>query len=175
MSELATIRFEFERTRRLGDRSLAQLEVGDWHTRSDDEANSIAIIVQHMHGNMLSRWTEFLTSDGEKTFRDRDGEFEDQHRSPEALRALWAEGWTCCLDAIGALDDGDLDKTITIRSEPLTVREALLRQLSHYSYHVGQLVLLARAARGKEFQSLTIPRGQSKQHTKGTYKRPPGS
>jgi hypothetical protein len=170
VSRLAEIVFEFERTRRLGERAMAQLEPEDWHWAPDAEANSIAIVVQHMRGNMLSRWTDFVASDGEKPTRRRDAEFEDQELSPEELQRLWDEGWSCCLDAVRALDDSQLGDDVTIRGESLTVSEALLRQLSHYSYHVGQIVQSARSLRGPAFRSLTIPRGQSSQHTRGNYK-----
>jgi hypothetical protein len=168
---LAAIRFEFERTRRLGERAMAQLAPGHWHQRPDADANSIAILVQHLWGNMRSRWTDFRTSDGEKPWRARDAEFEDQGHSPEKLLQLWNEGWDCCLGALGELDEEDLADSVTIRGEPLTILEALLRQLSHYGYHVGQIVQQARFLVGPSFASLTIPRGKSGEHTRGTYKR----
>lgn len=169
---LAAIRFEFERTRRLGERAMAQLEPAHWHARPDAFANSIAILVQHLGGNMLSRWTDFGTTDGEKPTRRRDAEFEDQDEDPETLRRIWDEGWDCCLAAFDPLEDGDLADSVTIRGEPLTILEALLRQLSHYSYHVGQIVQQARFLVGPGFESLSIPRGQSAGHARGTYKRP---
>ncbi len=170
MSRLSEIVFEFERTRRLGERAMAQLEPEDWHWAPDPEANCIAIVVQHMHGNMLSRWTDLLTTDGEKPTRRRDAEFEDQELSPQELQRLWDEGWSCCLGAVRALNDDQLQSDVTIRGESLTVSEALLRQLSHYSYHVGQIVQSARHLRGPSFESLTIPRGRSGQHTRANYK-----
>jgi hypothetical protein len=170
VSRISEIVFEFERTRRLGERAMAQLAPEHWHWAPDADANSIAILVQHLHGNMRSRWTDFLSSDGEKPTRRRDAEFEDQGLSPEELRTLWDDGWSCCLDAVRGLDDSQLQKAVTIRGESLTVSEALLSQLSHYSYHVGQLVQTARHLRGPSFESLTIPRGRSGQHTRGSYK-----
>ena len=164
---LETVLFELRRTRRLGERALAQLTADQLAWRPDDEANSIAIIVKHLHGNMLSRWTGFLTSDGEKPWRERDAEFDPPDRD---VGTLWREGWDCCLGAIEALTPDDLGKTITIRGEPLTVVEALQRQVSHYAHHVGQIVFLARQLRGKGFESLTIPRGKSAEFDRGDYK-----
>jgi hypothetical protein len=169
-SVVDAIRFEFERTRRLGERALEQLPPEHWHAASDELANSIAVLVQHLHGNMLSRWSGFGTTDGEKPTRRRDAEFEDQGHDVERLRALWSEGWDCCHAALADLRDADLANTVTIRGEPLTVLEAVLRQQSHYAYHVGQIVQLARHAVGPSFRSLTIPRGRSAEHVRGNYK-----
>jgi hypothetical protein len=171
MGYLESALFELRRTKRLGDRALAQVGEEDWHWRPDDEANSIAIVVQHLHGNMLSRWTDFLTTDGEKPTRQRDAEFEPQALDGARLRALWEEGWACCLRAIEALREEDLGRTVTIRSEPMTAWEAILRQLSHYAYHVGQIVYVVRMRRGKSWTSLTIPRGKSAEHGHGKYRR----
>jgi len=162
--------FELNRTKRLGDGALDQIAVADWHWRPDEEANSIAILVQHLHGNMLSRWTDFLTTDGEKPTRERDAEFEPQGHSPADMRARWEEGWRVCLGAIEALKEADLARTVRIRGEPLSVLDAILRQVSHYAYHVGQIVQLARARRGAAWKSLSIPKGQSRQE-QGSYKR----
>lgn len=163
--------FELRRTKRLGERALAQLEDADWRWCPDAEANSIAIIVQHLHGNMISRWTDFLTTDGEKPSRDRDGEFEPQELLPKDLLARWEEGWRVCLGAIEPLSDADLARTVKIRGEPLSVLDAILRQVSHYAYHVGQIVWIARARRGAAWKSLSIPKGKSREHRRGNYKR----
>jgi len=164
--------FELKRTKRLGDGALDQIEEADWHWRSDPESNSIAIVVQHLHGNMLSRWTEFLTTDGERPSRRRDEEFEPEGLTAAELRARWEEGWRTCLGAVEALGDGDLARTVRIRGEPLSVLGAILRQVSHYAYHVGQIVWIARSRRGPAWHSLTIPKGKSKEHAEGRYKRP---
>ena len=140
------------------------------HWLADEQANSIAILVQHLHGNMVSRWTEFRTTDGEKPTRTRDAEFIEQQHEVAELQRLWDEGWDRCLEALYELTDDDLARTITIRGEPLSVLEAILRQLSHYSYHVGQIVQLARHLVGPSFESLTIPRGRSREHTRGRYR-----
>jgi len=163
--------FELRRTKKLGDGALAQLDEADWHWRPDEDANSIAIIVQHLRGNMISRWTDFLTTDGEKPTRDRDGEFEPQRLSATDLRARWEEGWRVCLGAVEAVGEADLARTVHIRGEPLSVLDAILRQVSHYAYHVGQIVTLARSRRGAAWKSLSIPKGQSRQHVRGNYKR----
>ncbi|MHC5052721.1 MAG: DUF1572 family protein [Planctomycetota bacterium] len=147
---LASSRFELERTKRLGEGALAQLADDHWHRRPADAANSIAILIQHLHGNMLSRWTEFLTSDGEKPTRTRDAEFEEQQLTPARLRELWEEGWDRCLSAVRALTPDDLEKTVR--------------------NHIGQLVLLARGLVGAAWQSLSIPPGQSARHRAGRYK-----
>ncbi|MHC4937811.1 MAG: DUF1572 family protein [Planctomycetota bacterium] len=167
---IAELRFEFERTRRLGERAMVQLEPEHWHWLADDEANSIAIIVQHLHGNMVSRWTGFLATDGEKPSRARDAEFIEQQHEVADLQRLWDAGWDRCLDALYDLTDDDLSRTVTVRGEPLTALEAILRQLSHYNWHVGQIVQLARHLVGPDFESLTIPRGKSGEHTRGNYK-----
>ncbi|MGC4104238.1 DUF1572 family protein [Ferruginibacter sp.] len=147
----------------LGDKTLAQLNEADLHYQPNEASNSIAIIIQHMAGNMLSRWTDFLTSDGEKDWRNRDTEFEEQQLSKEQLLAFWEKGWRCCLDAISALTEDDLLKTIYIRGEGLTVVDAINRQLAHYPYHVGQIIFAAKLITGNNWHNLSIAKGQSEQ------------
>ena len=127
----------------------------------DDEMNSIAVIVKHMAGNMRSRFTDFLTSDGEKPNRDRDSEFVDPPATRPELLALWEEGWRCLFSAIEPLSDHDLSRTVTIRGEAHSVMQAINRQLSHYAYHTGQIVMLGKHFRSTNWKSLTIPRGKS--------------
>lgn len=159
---LASCRDRFESARKLGEGALDQLAEDEWHRCDGPEDNSIAVIIQHLHGNMLSRWTDFLTADGEKASRDRDGEFmEKPVLSPEALRALWDEGWSCVRAALAGLTPEDLLKTVTIRQQPLSVLDAINRQLGHYHYHVGQIVYLARHYRGSDWKTLSIARGAS--------------
>jgi len=122
------------------------------------------VIIQHMHGNMLSRWTNFLTEDGEKPWRHRDDEFEIHEASKEKLISQWEEGWKVFLETMQSLKPVDLDKNITIRSEPLNVTDAINRQLAHYSYHVGQIVYLGRWIRDEEWKSLSIPKGKSQDY-----------
>ncbi|MGI8583716.1 MAG: DUF1572 family protein [Chitinophagaceae bacterium] len=145
----------------LADKTFVQLSEEDFHVIPADECNSIAIIIQHMNGNMLSRWTNFLTSDGEKEWRKRDAEFEVQNLNKEQLIALWEEGWKCFLDELTSLSNTDLEKTIYIRADALSVTDAINRQLAHYPYHVGQIIYAAKIIKNKAWRNLSIPRGRS--------------
>ncbi len=145
----------------LVERAIAQLPDEQLYTVLDGEANSIAVIVKHMTGNMRSRFTDFLTSDGEKPSRDRDAEFEDPPSSREELMALWEEGWRCVFTALEPLSEEDLGRSITIRGEAHSVMQAINRQVAHYSYHCGQIVLLAKHFKQDQWQSLSIPRRKS--------------
>ena len=147
--------------KRLAERAMAQVSDEQLFTPIDSEANSIAIIVKHMAGNMRSRWTDFLTSDGEKPDRNRDTEFEDPPATRAAVLACWETGWTCLFSALHALTDDDLTRTVVIRGEPHSVMQAINRQLAHYPHHVGQIVLLAKHFAGGKWQSLSIPRRAS--------------
>jgi hypothetical protein len=153
---------EFERLKRLGDRAIAQLPVGSFFAKLGEGDNSVGVIVKHVSGNLLSRWTDFLTSDGEKPDRKRDAEFiifpED---SRESLLARWTEGWAALFGALRPLSSADLGRTVTIRGETLTVFQAIHRQLTHYAYHVGQIVYLAKHFAGPQWTSLSIPVGES--------------
>ncbi len=140
------------------ERALDQLETADWHRTLDEDGNSIAVIVQHVSGNLRSRWTDFLTSDGEKPDRDRDGEFEARRRMPEELLAAWDEAFAVVFGTLAALTPADLAKTITIRDQPLGVVSAILRNFEHTGHHVGQIVLLAKHWRGPEWRTLSIPK-----------------
>lgn len=151
----------FKEYKRLAEKAFDQLKEEDFHFTPNEASNSIAVIIQHMHGNMVSRWTNFLTEDGEKPGRDREGEFEEKKLPREALLKLWDEGWKVVLDTLESLEVSDLDKTITIRTQPLVVIDAILRQQCHYSYHAGQIVYLARMIRNEGWQSLSIPKGGS--------------
>ena len=150
----------------LADKTFVQLSDDDLYFQTNEASNSIAVIIQHMAGNMLSRWTDFLTSDGEKEWRNRDAEFEDQRMSREELLAYWEKGWACCLDAIASLKEEDLLKTIYIRSEGMPAIDAINRQLAHYPYHVGQILYIGRMIKDQRWQNLSIPRGQSDQFNK---------
>lgn len=159
---LETMIKRLENCKELGDKALAQAGDDDLHWRPDDEANSIAIIVQHLHGNMRSRFTDFLESDGEKPWRARDEEFEEQQRlSRQQLTALWEEGWTCVFSAVRALRPEDLTRTVVIRGSKLAAFDAVLRQLAHYNYHVGQIVYVVRMRLGKRWETLSIARRRS--------------
>lgn len=151
----------FRYYKNLAERAMEQVSDEQLFTVLDDEMNSIAIIINHMTSNMRSRWTDFLTTDGEKPGRNRDREFSDAPASRQALMDLWNNGWNCLFTALEPLSEPDLTRTITIRSEPHSVMQAMNRQVAHYSYHCGQIVFLAKHFRGREWKSLTIPRGQS--------------
>ncbi len=151
----------FRYYKKLADRAMEQESDGQLFAVLDGEMNSIAIVVKHMAGNMRSRWTDFLTSDGEKPDRDRESEFMDPPATREALMKLWEEGWDCLFRALEPLTDADLPRTITIRGEPHSVMQAINRQVAHYSYHCGQIVLLAKHFAHDRWKSLSVPRGQS--------------
>ena len=157
----------------LGDKTFAQLNDWDFHYQPNEESNSIAIIIQHMAGNMLSRWTNFLTEDGEKEWRQRDDEFAIHEYKKEQLLELWEKGWACFLDALESLKKKDLKKTIYIRLEPLSVIDAINRQLAHYPYHVGQIIHIAKIIKGKNWSNLSIPKGQSQTYNASTEIKDP--
>jgi hypothetical protein len=144
--------------KKLAERAMDQVTDEQLFATLDGEANSIAIIVKHMSGNMLSRWTDFLTTDGEKPNRNRDGEFEEPPATRDALLATWEAGWACLFAALQPLNDADLARTITIRGEAHSVLQAINRQLAHYPHHIGQIVLLAKHFAGDRWQTLSVPR-----------------
>ncbi len=151
----------FRYYKKLAERAMAQVTDEQLTTVLDDEANCIAVIVKHMAGNMRSRWTDFLTSDGEKPNRNRDTEFEEPPRTREAILAMWEEGWASVFGALEPLTDADLTRTITIRGEAHSVMQAINRQLAHYPYHCGQIVFLAKHLNHTGWKSLSVPRKQS--------------
>lgn len=159
---LQNIRTLFRYYKSLGDKSIAQLDDTEIHLQPNENSNSIAIIVKHISGNMLSRWTDFLNSDGEKTWRNREQEFADTFKDKSELLATWEEGWDCLFQAIDPLTVEDMDKITYIRNEGHSVMEAINRQLGHYSYHIGQIVFLAKAIKSSDWEYLSIPPGQSK-------------
>jgi hypothetical protein len=151
----------FRFSKSLAERAMAQVTDEQLFVTLDPDANSIAIIVKHMAGNMRSRWTDFLTTDGEKPDRNRDREFIDPPATRAELLAVWEDGWNCLFAAIEPLTDADLARTVTIRGESHSVLQAINRQLGHLSYHVGQIVLLAKHFAGDHWQSLSVPRNRS--------------
>ena len=162
----------FRNYKTLGDRALAQVSDADLHAFIDPDANSIAVIVKHLAGNLRSRFSDFLTSDGEKPDRDRDAEFEmPEQVSRGVIVGWWEEAWATALGSVESLTADDLQKTVTIRGEPFLVIEAINRLTTHAAYHVGQMVLLAKHFAGPQWTSLSIPKGMSKQATKGTFKQ----
>ena len=150
--------------KRMGEGAMAQLRDDDFYLTIDPESNSVAILVKHLAGNMRSRFTDFLTTDGEKPDRFRDHEFEVTGATTRAdVMKLWDEGWACVLGAIEALKPEDVLRTVTIRGEPHTVLQAINRQIAHYAVHVGQIVFLAKHLRSSKWKTLTIPRGKSEE------------
>jgi uncharacterized damage-inducible protein DinB len=145
----------------LGERAMAQAPDEAFLATLDEESNSIAIIVKHLAGNMRSRWTDFLTSDGEKPDRNRDTEFETPPQTRAEVLAMWERGWKCVFEALAQLTDADLNRSIPIRTEPHSVMQAINRQIAHYSYHVGQIVYLAKHFAGTNWRAITVPRRKS--------------
>lgn len=162
-------RFEYYKS--LGDKTFDQLEEKDFFFKPSPDSNSIAIIIQHMYGNMLSRWTNFLTEDGEKDWRNRDAEFNEMQMSKQDLLSFWKEGWKVLLDTLQNLTPEDLTKIIHIRTEPLIVYDAIIRQMAHYPYHVGQIIILGKMIKDKDFKSLSIPKGESQQFNQQMQQR----
>jgi uncharacterized protein DUF1572 len=161
----------FRNYKALGEKAMAQIADADLHTLVDPDANSIAIVVKHIAGNLRSRFSDFLTTDGEKPDRNRDTEFEmPVAASRDEVMRTWNAGWTVALAAIEALVPEDVERTVQIRDEPFLVLEALNRSATHTAYHVGQIVMLAKHFAGPAWRSLSIPKGQSAQYSKGEFK-----
>ena len=156
---------EFQKTKQLADRAIAQLTDAQLQARLDDDGNSVAMLMQHVAGNLRSRWTDFLTSDGEKPWRNRDAEFEPPAGTRAELLASWEQGWAVLFATLDGLTDDDLPRTVTIRSEGQTVLAALARQLGHYAGHAYQIVFLAKHLQGPAWTTLSIARGQSSAYT----------
>jgi Protein of unknown function (DUF1572) len=148
---------EFRKTKRLAEGAITQVDDEALHSQLNPLQNSIAAIMQHLSGNMISRFTDFLTSDGEKPGRDREAEFVDRHLSRGELMSSWESGWKCLFDALASLEDADLARIVTIRNEPHTVLQALVRQIGHYGWHVGQIALLCKHFKEEGWCYLTIP------------------
>jgi hypothetical protein len=155
----------FRHYKKLADRAIAQATDLHLYQLLDEEANSIAIVMQHMAGNMKSRWTNFLSEDGEKPWRDRDREFEQPPATREALLQMWEEGWDCLFQALESLSGADLSRSVPIRGEAHSVMQAINRQVSHNAYHCGQIVLLAKHFQHAQWTSLTVPKGKSEEFT----------
>lgn len=158
---LNSVTKQFEYYKLLGDKTIAQLPADKLTWQFNPESNSIATIIKHLSGNMLSRWTNFLTSDGEKEWRNRDAEFENDVLTKEGIVKLWEDGWKCFLDTLKNLKEEDLEIIIYIRNQGHTVTEAINRQLAHYPYHIGQMVFIGKMILNENWQSLSIPRGNS--------------
>jgi uncharacterized damage-inducible protein DinB len=169
---LASIINAFEANKRLADRAVEQLPDDKFHLALDKNTNSIAVIMKHVAGNLTSRWTDFLTTDGEKPWRNRDDEFIDSFRNRSELLEFWDRGWAVLLQTLNSLTPPDLEKTVTIRGEPHSVPLALSRSLGHTCYHIGQIVQVARIHAGDNWNTLTIPRGASQQFNTTNWGQP---
>lgn len=166
---LDSIRQQFLYYKLLGEKTFTQLEDEQLFWQYNPESNSVAVTVKHLWGNMLSRWTDFLTTDGEKEWRDRDGEFEATIQSREELLAKWAEGWDCVFQALDSITPAQYESVIYIRNKGHSIPEAINRQLAHYAYHIGQIVYLGRMLKGSDWKSLSIPKGESKAFNKKRF------
>jgi hypothetical protein len=168
---LESVKKQFLYYKALGEKAMHQLEPEQLFVSANEDTNSIAVIVKHLAGNMLSRWTDFLTSDGEKEWRNRDGEFENTIKSKEELLALWDKGWNCLFNALNPLTNDQLTSIIYIRNEGHTVMEAINRQLAHYPYHVGQIVFYAKILKKSDWNSLSIPKNKSKSYNDDKFSK----
>lgn len=161
---LESIRKQFEYYKLLGEKTIAQLSEEDLFWQFNEESNSIGIMVKHLRGNMLSRWTNFFTEDGEKEWRKRDEEFEGDLDSKELILKSWEEGWKCLFDALDGINAENIDTIVYIRNQGHTIVEAINRQLAHYAYHIGQIVFIGRMIKAGEWKSLSIPKLTSQKY-----------
>jgi len=168
-SYLSSIFKQFKYYKSLGDKTFEQLTEEQIHRQYNTESNSVAIIVKHIVGNMLSRWTSFLTQDGEKEWRNRDQEFKDTYSDKKEMIQAWDKGWNCLFDAIKPLTEEELEQIIYIRNQGHTITEAINRQLAHYSYHIGQLVFLGKMITNNNWKPLSIPKGKSKSYNQDKF------
>jgi hypothetical protein len=169
---LESVLKQFEYYKLLGEKTFDQLSEDDLFWKYNEESNSIATIVKHLSGNMLSRWTDFLTSDGEKVWRNREEEFEEAKLTKQELLDIWQKGWTCLFETLHSLNDKDIEKIIFIRNQGHTVIEAINRQLAHYPYHIGQIVFIGKLLQNDKWNSLSISKGNSKQYNKEKFSKP---
>lgn len=155
----------------LAEKAMVQLDDDQLNWQANEDSNSVVNIVKHMWGNMMSRWTDFLTTDGEKPTRQRDAEFEYEQLNREEMLKKWEEGWQCLFNTLDSMTNDDLEKIIYIRNEGHTVLEAINRQIAHYSYHVGQIVYISKLRSRDEWKSLSIPRNKSDEYNAGKFSR----
>ena len=169
---LENVQNEFKYYKLLGERTFAQLNDEQLFWQVNEYSNSIGILVKHLWGNMLLRWTDFLTSDGEKEWREREEEFEASIQTREELLQKWEEGWQCLFEALDSVNEQNFDTTIYIRNMVHTVTEAINRQLAHYSYHIGEIVFIGKMQKGADWQALSIAKGQSKAYNAAKFAQP---
>lgn len=170
-SYLESIHKQFTYYKSLGEKTFSQLSDEDILWQYNKKSNSIAIIVKHIVGNMLSRWTNFRNEDGEKEWRNRETEFENRYTSKEELLVSWEKGWACLFDAINSLKEDDLEEIIFIRNLGHTITEAINRQLSHYSYHIGQIVYIGKMIKSKDWESLSVPKNKSQDYNNDKFSK----
>lgn len=168
---LSSIKKRFADYKSLGEKAIEQLKEEDLFKSPNEDSNSIAVIVQHLWGNMMSRWTNFLTEDGEKPWRERDAEFENIVKTKDELMQKWEEGWKRLFDTLDELQPGQLLDTIRIRGEGLSAMDAVNRQLTHYPYHIGQIVYAAKILKGGGFKTLSVAKGKTKEFNDGMMKK----
>ncbi len=160
---IESVKKQFEHYKLLGEKTFNQLNEKELFESYSEESNSIAIIVNHIQGNMKSRWTDFLTSDGEKEWRNRDSEFEPILKTREELLTTWNQGWKCLFDALNSINDSNFDTEVYIRNQKHTIIEAINRQMMHYAYHIGQIVYVGTLMKGTDWKSLSVPKGKSQE------------
>jgi len=168
---LNSVKKQFTYYKSVGEKTFDQLNEEDLFWQYNEASNSIAIIVNHLWGNMMSRWTDFLTADGEKEWRDRDLEFESVIKTKDELLEKWNEGWVCLFDALESINEANFDTKVYIRNQEHSIMEAINRQLAHYSYHIGQIVYIGRMVKGNEWKSLTIPKGKSNEFNQEKFSK----
>jgi hypothetical protein len=168
---LESVKKQFLYYKSIADKAIEQLEPNQLFVNYDDDSNSIAMIIQHISGNMLSRWTDFLTTDGEKDWRNRDDEFTETIATKEELINVWDKGWNCFFEALNSLQPEQLETIIYIRNEGHTVIEAINRQLAHYPYHIGQIVFYAKMLKHTEWDSLSIPKNKSNSYNADKFSK----
>ena len=166
---LESVKKQFLYYKTLGEKAMEQIQPEQLFVSVNEDTNSIATIVKHLSGNMLSRWTDFLTTDGEKEWRNRDGEFENDLQTKEAVMTLWDKGWNCFFDALDSIQPEQLSTIIYIRNEGHTVVEAINRQLAHYPYHIGQIVFYVKQLKTSEWESLSIPKNKSNSYNETKF------
>ncbi len=166
---IESVKKQFAYYKHLGDKTFDQLKEADFFWQFNEESNNIAVIVKHLCGNMLSRWTDIFTTDGEKETRNRDGEFENDLKTKAEVLQNWEAGWNCLFNTLKSLSETDLERIIYIRNEGHTVQEAINRQLAHYPYHVGQIVFIGKMIQNEKWQSLSIPRNKSNDYNTAKF------
>ncbi len=170
-SYLKSVKKQFEYYKMLGEKTFEQIPTEKLFWQLNNESNSIAMIVKHLNGNMLSRWTNFLITDGEKKWRKRDEEFYNDIKTKQELLSKWNEGWQCLFNAINSLTEKDFEKEIYIRNMGHSISEAINRQLTHYPYHIGQIVFIGKIIQNEDWNSLSIPKGKSKEYNNEKFSK----